>query len=129
MDIRARLIEIIEKSTYSQKEIARRAGQRPTWVSDLLSAWRGRGRRGQEPTISTLQLLAKGLGIAFPSQPRLSQDGEEASIVEIEGCENKTFFACIVFHHFLISKRGLWGRVLCHSYPVVLEGLLVGSWE
>lgn len=65
MSITDRLIEVIENSKISQREISRRAGaQRETWLSDLLRAWRG-GRRGKEPTISTLQMLARGLGVSL----------------------------------------------------------------
>ncbi len=61
----ARLLGIVDASDLSQSDISRRAGQRPTWLGDHLQAWRGRGRRGGEPTISTLQLLAQGLGLSL----------------------------------------------------------------
>ncbi len=63
MGITDRFEELIEISGISQREISRRAGQRSTWLSDLLRAWRGHGRQGREPTIGTLRALARGLGI------------------------------------------------------------------
>jgi len=62
----ARLLAVVAASAFSQVEISRRAGQRDTWLGDLLLGWRGRGsRRGAEPSISTLQLLAQGLGVSL----------------------------------------------------------------
>ncbi len=61
----ARLLQAVESSPLDQVEISVRAGQRPGWLADLMQAWRGARRRGREPTISTLRLLAQGLGMTL----------------------------------------------------------------
>jgi hypothetical protein len=61
----ARLLIVVEASPLSQVAISRAAGQRATWLGDHLQAWRGRGRRGGEPTLATLRLLARGLGVSL----------------------------------------------------------------
>ena len=61
----ARLLRVVAESGLPAQTISERAGQRPGWLADLTQAWRGGKRRGREPTISTLQLLAQGLGITL----------------------------------------------------------------
>lgn len=63
--ITTRLLSVVEASGLSQATISERAGQRHGWLADLMQAWRGRVRRGREPTISTLRLLARGLGMTL----------------------------------------------------------------
>ncbi|MFA5153216.1 MAG: hypothetical protein WC554_11695 [Clostridia bacterium] len=58
----ARLLQVVAEHPDDQRTISQRAGQRPGWLASLLQAWRGHGRRGAEPTLSTLRLLAQGLG-------------------------------------------------------------------
>lgn len=62
----ARLLSVVDASGDSHRIISERARQRPGWLDDLLQGWRGsKTRRGREPTLSTLELLARGLGLTL----------------------------------------------------------------
>jgi transcriptional regulator with XRE-family HTH domain len=66
--IRRRLLAVVQQALddgLTMAEIERRAGQRRTWLQDHVRAWEGKGRRGAEPTISTLVSLAGGLGMSL----------------------------------------------------------------
>jgi len=62
----ARLVAVVDAHLQGEdtaRAVSLRAGQRPGWLADHMQAWRGgRARRGREPTWSTIQSLARGLG-------------------------------------------------------------------
>jgi hypothetical protein len=64
----ARLLHVVDahlRGEDTARAVSLRAGQRPGWLASLLQAWRGHGRRGSEPTLTTLRLLARGLGMSL----------------------------------------------------------------